>query len=50
MRAILLIVIIALGTFWFVLNNVSQQYWKAVGPKWDCAFNPDYSEFCKKEE
>ena len=50
MKALLLIVAIAIGFFLYSLNTVSKQYWESIGPKWHCAYNPDYSEYCIKEE
>ena len=40
MRAVLIIVAIAMGVFLYTLDNVSNRYWESVGPKWDRTLNP----------
>lgn len=49
MKVVLIIVAITMGVFLYTLNTASKAYWENIGPKWHCAFNPDYSEFCVEE-
>jgi len=44
MRAVLIIVVIAMCFFVYTLDTVSTQYWEAVGPSWDRMLNPNKYE------
>lgn len=52
MKSVILLLIIIIA-FCFTVYSVGEDndaYWKNIGPKWHCAFNPDYSEYCIKED